>query len=326
MNTTIPELSDDQIESMRFTIMTDVGKAARSKTRRYRQIVLGTATVVALAGIGGTALGSGGAPDASYSTASRAATSDSAARDSGSQVNGLAKSDAAGSEGFPATLQTNREIITTGMISMTVSRPTDAAQKISRWVETVGGRIDSRDEIAPVGDDGGSVHLVIRIPQSKVTGTIDKFRSYGKVNSVNLADQDVTTEGQDLDARIKALRISVARLENLMKDAKSTSDLLKAEAALSERQANLDSLVAQRKGLTDQVSLSSLNIDLSAKPMANSVSPSGFWGGVVSGWNALVSAIDATVHGIGVILPWGLALALLGGIAWVGRRVIRKRV
>lgn len=335
MNSTIPELSDEQIESMRFTIMTDVGKASRAKTRRYRQVVVGAAAVIALGGIGATALASYDGTS-SHPSASPVKTS---MRDSGNDskayapqtgaLNGESAGDSAGSSSADQAAPSDesaagREVITTGNVSMTVGTPAATAQKIIHYVEGAGGRVDARDETDASGDFGGSVSLTVRIPQTKVSSAIETFRSYGKVNAVSLADQDVTTQGQDLDARIKALQISVDRLESIMKDSKSTTELLKAETALSQRQADLDSLTAQRKGLTDQVKLSSLQIDISARDRAKNVSPTGFWGGIVDGWNGLVGTIDGAVHGLGVILPWGLALTVLGGLYWVIRRVTRR--
>ncbi|MDQ3155163.1 MAG: DUF4349 domain-containing protein [Actinomycetota bacterium] len=314
MNTSIPELSDEQIESMRFAIMSDVDKSARMKTRRYRKVVVGAAAVVAISGIGVGIAGLNNGP-AVYD----ASTASKPAGGNESRTNALAP-DQAKSGDKAAPEDSDREIVTTGSVGMTVAKPVVAARKISTWVGTAGGRVDSRSETAPSGDNGGSVHLVIRIPQEKVNSSIDQLRTYGTIEYVNIEDYDATTEGKDLDARIKALRISVDRLEGLMKNSKSTAELIRAESALTERQANLESLVAQRKGLSERASLSALDIDLAAKPMANSVSPSGFWGGVVTGWNSLVATIDGAVHGIGVILPWGVALGLLSGLAWLATR------
>lgn len=324
----LPELNDEQIESMRFAIMTDVNGSARTKTRRYRQLVGAAAVIIAVGGVGTGIVrmpaGNGGGDMASSS----AARDESAAGPEFSSGSQAAAGDSAGSLAgkdsvVPPTSRAAREVVTTGTLSMTVDKPVLAAQKISTWVEAAGGRVDSRSEEAPSGDFGGNVHLVVRVPQTKVTSSIETFRALGTVHSVNVSDEDVTAQGQDLDARIKALGISVDRLESLMKSSTSTADLLKAETALSQRQAELDSLAAQRKGLSDHVALSSLEIDINAKSTPNSVSPSGFWGGIVSGWNGLVSAIDGGVHGLGVILPWGAALALLGAVSWTARRVIR---
>lgn len=326
MNTTmpraVPELSDEQIETMRFAIMTEVSSSARQRTRRHRQLVAAAAVVIAVGGLGAGIVsvpaGSGG-PD----TASMAARDQSAPeRAADAKGVGGATSDSAGADsGSAADRAAGRAVITRGSVSMTAAKPVVAAQKISVLVERSGGRIDARSEQAPSADFGGSVHLVVRVPQTRVAGSIEAFGRLGTVRSVNLSDQDVTTQRQDLDARIRALGISVNRLEKLMKASGSTADLLKAETALSQRQAELDSLVARRTQLRDQVSLSALEIDINAKARPNSVSPSGFFGGIVSGWNALVSSIDGLVHGLGVMLPWGLALALLGGIAWLARRV-----
>lgn len=335
MNTTIPErvpeLSDEQIESMRFAIMTDVSKSARTKTRRYRQLAGAAAALIVIGGVG-TGIAGNSAGDGGSDMASSAAMPDqrSAAREAlpvgpGTAAGGAAAKGGASDLGHRTSPSgSEREIVTTGTVSMTVDKPVDAAQKISVWVERAGGRVDSRSEQAPSGDFGGNVQLVVRVPQTKVTSAIASFRTLGMVHSVNVADNDVTAQGQDLDARIKALGISVDRLEALMKSSTSTANLLKAETALSQRQAELDSLQAQRKGLSDQVALSSLELQINAKSTPNSVSPSGFWGGIVSGWNGLAATIDGGAHGLGVILPWGGALALLGGVAWLAGRLLRR--
>ncbi len=313
---TLPDLNDEQIESMRLTIMANVMRSSQQKTRRYRKVVLAAACVVAIGGIGTTVVGAYDG-QGSMSSSSSADSSGSAKSVPGPEAQ------ASGSRPL-TTLDTGREIITTGSISMRVARPTDSAQKISTYVEGLGGRIDSRDENAASKDSGGSVHLVVRIPQTKVTAALDTLRGYGTVESVNLADQDVTLQGQDLDARIKALGVSVDRLEDIIRNAKSTAAVISAENALTKRQADLDSLKAQRSNLTDQVAMSSIQIDLSARSTAQDVSPSGFRGGFIDGWNGLVATINGAVRVLGVLLPWLAALLLLGGVWAVGRRVARR--
>jgi hypothetical protein len=69
------------------------------------------------------------------------------------------------------------------------------------------------------------------------------------------------------------------------------------------------------------VQLSTLSIDLSQKPRADKVSPGGFHGGLVDGWNALVSTANHIVKVVGVLLPWAaIVVALYAAFALVTRR------
>lgn len=322
MNTSIPELSDEQIGSMRFAIMSDLNKSARSRTRRYRHMAVGAVAVVALGAIGAQVLGSTPGPNTSFSAYK---SDDSAGSDSSREAaTPLATSLAApGTDRLSesGTADSARKVITTGSIILTVSDPAKSAQKIARWIESIGGRVDSRSEQAAEGNDGQHASLTVRIPQSKISGSIDKLGTFGKIESVALDENDVTSQAQDLDARIKALQISVGRLEDFMRTATSSSALLQSERALTDRQGTLESLAAERKHLNDQVRMSTISIDLFAKATAQGVGPSaGFRGGLVSGWNSLVTTIDGAVHGLGVILPWGIALGLVAGIAWLVTR------
>jgi hypothetical protein len=150
-----------------------------------------------------------------------------------------------------------------------------------------------------------------------------ELATYGDVGTVDVQNQDVTAQGQDLDARIRALEISIDRLEKILADAGSSAEVVRAENALTERQEQLESLQAQRKALTDQVSLSTLHVELVQKGSASSVSPGGFQGGLTKGWDALVDTVNGIVSLAGVLVPW-LAVALVVWVLWrVARRVSR---
>jgi hypothetical protein len=138
---------------------------------------------------------------------------------------------------------------------------------------------------------------------------------------VSLQNDDVTTQAEDLDARIKALQLSIGRLEKIMASADTSNEVISAESALTERQSQLESLQTERAAIADQVSLSTLSIDLSQKTKADNVSPGGFHGGLVDGWNALVSTVNHIVKVVGVLLPWAAIAAVLSG----GYLLIRRR-
>jgi hypothetical protein len=100
---------------------------------------------------------------------------------------------------------------------------------------------------------------------------------------------------------------------------------LEAEAALSERQQELESLQSQRALLADQVELSTLHVHLQPPGVSPAGGPDGFLGGLGTGWRALVSAVSAVVVVVGVLLPWLLVAALLAVAVLVPVRRARRR-
>lgn len=318
MNT--PTLSDERIAAMRSTVMRTVDEDITRRGQRARRAVGLVAASVLVVGTGGlglslldgggdsgaTSAGDGGFNSGSTAQIEKSEDSDSAGRPSGDSASGDEKAVAPDAD---------REVITTGEINVTVKDPPAVAQKISAYAESIGGRVDTRTEHGS-GDDA-SAFVTIRVPSTKVTATIDKLKTYGTVDNVSLQNDDVTAQAKDLDARIDALRLSIDRLEKIMADADTSGELIKAEGALTQRQEQLESLAAQRKQIADQVSLSTLSIDLSQKARADSVEPGGFKGGLTDGWNALVSTVNKVVEIAGVLLPWAAIAVALYGIYWL---------
>jgi hypothetical protein len=195
-------------------------------------------------------------------------------------------------------------------------------------VESAGGRVDERTEHAASAEDGveGAVaDLVVRVPAAALTGVLADLEDLGEVESVSVSSSDVTTTAVDLDARISALRTSVARLQGLMDEAATTEALLAAEEALSERQEQLESLQSQRALLAAKVELSTLSVHLEPFGVAPAGRPEGFLDGLGTGRRALASALSAAVIVLGVLLPWLAVALLVAGAVLVPVRLVRRR-
>jgi Domain of unknown function (DUF4349) len=205
----------------------------------------------------------------------------------------------------------DRSVITTGDVIVTVDKPSGAAKEAIRLVEAVGGRVDAEQENAPVQGDSGSATLTLRIPSAQLTATLEKLKALGKVEQVSINATDVTTEVQDTDARVKALQASVDRLVILLAKAKSTDTLVTIETALTQRQADLESLEAQQRGLTDQTSMSTINLNLISKADAPVHKPDNFLTGLQTGWDSFVGFIAGLVVVLGVLLPWIVFFAII---------------
>jgi hypothetical protein len=146
-----------------------------------------------------------------------------------------------------------RDVVKTASMTIRVSNTSEAADKAAVMVEDSDDRVDSRSEDA--GSDRGLARtsVVLRVPVSKLDGVVRDLKTLGSVQTAETRSEDVTTQRVDMDARIKALQTSVDRLLAIMRDAKDPEALISAENALSQRQADLDSLRAQRDALGDRI-------------------------------------------------------------------------
>ena len=204
-----------------------------------------------------------------------------------------------------------RDVIVTGQMVVTAKAPLEAAEHAVRIVETAGGRVDGRTERAPTDGDAGSATLVLRIPADKLTATLADLKELGRTDQVDTVSADVTVQHRDLTARISALQSSIATLESFMARAVQIDDLITLEAAISDRQSQLESLEAQQRGLEDQIDMSTITLTLRSEKEAPPVAPVTFWSGLVTGWDAFVGFWSGLLVVIGVLLPWLVTAGLI---------------
>jgi len=208
----------------------------------------------------------------------------------------------------------DQSVITTGWITITVDDPAAATEKAVALVDSLDGRIDSRSEQAGSDDDRASAQLTIRVPADDVDRAIESLKELGTVESVSLNASDVTLQVRDLDAQIDALQASVDRLLALVPQAATTADLVELETAISDRQGQLDSLTSQKQYLADQISYSTLTLDLQQKGALPTNVPGDFWSGLAAGWASLTAALSGLVVVVGVLIPWLLPLAVIAAV------------
>ena len=219
----------------------------------------------------------------------------------------------------------NRDVITTGSMSITATDPVAASESAVTITEQAGGRVDSRSENPATEIQPASANLTLRIPSDELDRTLAELKELGRLNFVSLNATDVTQQTQDLDARITALTTSVDRLLALMASATSTTDLITIEDALSSRQSELESLQSQRDLLADQIDYSTVQLELVSEGTVAASGPDIFWTGVISGWTALVAALGGLLIGLGVALPWIVVLAIFGAITLLIVRLFARR-
>lgn len=252
------------------------------------------------------------------------------AADHGAKVGGAAGGDEAapaadapgGADGAPVSQES---VITTGDATLVADDPIKALTRVVAAAESVGGRADSREQHAASGGDDAWATVTLRIPSDDMSTVLDTIGEIGEIASLTQSSENVTLTVRDLEARIKAARASVDRVEQLLATATSTAELISIESELSSRQANLESLEAQKAYLDEQVALSTLTVTITTPDdvvIPPKKDPSTFLDGLGSGWDALTGFIGVVLVVLGVLLPW-LVLAAIPTV--IGIRVHRAR-
>lgn len=218
----------------------------------------------------------------------------------------------------------DRQVIRNADLTIRVDDVRESVGDVNAIATSAGGRTSQQSVTA----EGEAVYasLTLRVPADALDDVLARLGALGDVQSVNITTEDVTTQVVDLDARIEALQTSVDRLEALMSQATSAQDLVEIERELSARQAELDSLTAQRAALADAVALSTVTVWLSPSSEAAEFTPPGFLSGLESGWNALKTVVATIITALGFVLPFlVLILAIAAPVAIVIFLVGRRR-
>ena len=240
---------------------------------------------------------------------------DSSAADAGA---GVAKE-------APSSANAGKSVIQNGDISVTVGDPEAAALEVVQITEKLGGYVESQSVSAAGAGITANATLSVRVPAAKIDEAFAALAEVGEVTSQNRSSTDVTAEHVDLKARVAALKESVKRLTELMTDSASTGELIEAEAALSQRQQELDGLTAQLKALEGQVDESSIWVTLSTKSVVVPGGPTNFWDGLLAGIGSLSAAGAGALVLLGVLLPWLVLGGIIAAIVLLIVRAARRR-
>lgn len=225
----------------------------------------------------------------------------------------------------PETISSDRSVISTGSMLMAVDAPLETADAVTKVVDDAGGRVDSRTETEATDFAGAEAWMTLRIPSDDLEATLDSVGELGDVIEVSVTRDDVTTQVLSVDAQIRALESSVARLETLLSNATVMSDLIELESALTTRQAERDSLKAQQAYLDDQIALSTISLTLREKAQTPAGIPTTFVDGFLTGLQALTWLVSVVVVVIGFALPWVVVAAIIAAIVFGIVRFARRR-
>ena len=220
----------------------------------------------------------------------------------------------------------DRSIIKTSSLTIRVKNVEKSITQAQDLATQFEGRVDDSSQYKnPGSEDSLSANLTIRVPSANLEKALEAFKGLGDVESSSISATDVTMQKVDLDARIAALTTSIERFKQLITTATNTSDLIAAETALAERQAELDSLTAQLKYLSEQVDMSVIYLALLPNDSFSAIKPIGFLSGLEKGFIALLNAAANLTSILGYFIPWIVTILVIVAIFKLISRIRRNR-
>jgi hypothetical protein len=225
------------------------------------------------------------------------------------------------------TVQT-RAVIRRGEISILTKELNRARTEIDDLLASVGGYLASEDTLNDRAGRPELSVLVLRVPEPAFDETMSTLAGIGRTERTDRSSKDVTTEVIDIDTRVATQEASLARLQRLLRQADTVEDMIRIESEIATRQAELESLKAQQKYLSDQTSMSTVTVRLrtpAAPPPPEPKDDSGFLAGLSDGWAALTAVLVGAATVAGALLPFVVATALVGVPVWMLVRAARRR-
>ena len=221
-----------------------------------------------------------------------------------------------------------RAVISTGQVELTSTDVSEARGRVDAVLARRHGRIADENTVTDERGTVTSTHLVLRVPSDRFDRTMTDLAGVATLRSSTRKGEDVTTQVIDTEARIKAQQAGVRRLRDLVSRAATLPALLAVERELTARQGQLESLQQQRAYLADRTSQATITVDITrhvtSSPPPVKHSAGGFVGGLHHGWDALVAVVVGLLVAVGAVLPFAVAIALVGVPVWLVVRRFRR--
>jgi Domain of unknown function (DUF4349) len=222
------------------------------------------------------------------------------------------------------------QIIKTGQLSLEVSSLDRALSDSQKAIVGLGGTVDSSNRSGT--DQYATASITFRVPVAKWDEALSDLRKIGsKVLSEQTGSTDVTTQAVDLDARIRNLQAAETALQSIMARASAIPDIIAVENQLSDKEGQIEQLTAQRDNLGDQAARSTITVTFLLPNTTIITQATQDWtlsGQIDQAGAALVrigqGLATIAVWLVVVLLPLGLALLLLLGIAMATRRILGR--
>ena len=219
---------------------------------------------------------------------------------------------------------TDRKIARTASISLVVDDIQVAANELNSIASSLQGAITKESLSLPdeQGYVSGSSSVEVTVASANLDEALKRIGALGRVLSRQIESTDVTSQVVDVDSRVKTMRASIARLQALMNQAGTVTQIADVESELTQREGELEALLASQANLSQRVATAPISVHLRTESQAPAPGASGFLSGLGAGWDSLVGAGQVALTVLGALLPWlaFAAIILVPSVALYRRR------
>lgn len=221
----------------------------------------------------------------------------------------------------PEKTALEKKIIRTGNISVESKDLKKSKANFDVLVKKAGGYYEQ--ESSSSGSTYTNYNLTIRIPSLQFDSFLEGIeKENDKITEKSIQAQDVSLQYYDLESRLKSKRTYLDRYQKMVANAKNVKELLEIEEQIRLLQEEIESTESTLRAVKDQVSYSTIQVNIYN---ADSIIPhgdSGFWMKVKEaldfGWKLIENIV------IGLVGIWPLLFLATGGI-FIWRRFRNKR-
>ena len=209
-----------------------------------------------------------------------------------------------------STSETARKIIYTASLELEATDFDAARTALMDAVEAQGGYLEHSSQNGSAEDQNRSLSCTARVPAENYRAFLEAAAKAGSQRYLSEDANDITAGYVDVQARLAALENQRDRLNALAATAETTADLLEIESQLSDVQYEIESYTRQLRAMDDQVSYSTVDINLYEVATLTPVTPVTFGEKIGrafgDGWEVFVDCIQGLV--LAVVYMWPLVI------------------
>ena len=224
---------------------------------------------------------------------------------------------------------TEKKIIRSASLTLRTQEFDQSYANLRALCEAAGGWIESSSESVNSRTGLRTAYLTLRIPQSELDSYLVGTSDWGRITSRSETATDVTASYQDTQTRLNTQLALMDRLQALITESASLSDLLALEAQIADTQYQIDMLTSSLAETDRQVSYSTVNITLyeeTAPELTDTTVSLGdrLLAGLKLGFGAALDFAQDMLVFLVAALPFIAIVAIVVIVAVVIRRIKRR--